>query len=209
MPRENNNNGGAVSVTQFSLLEQRVGGVEGSVRDLTHEIKTWMQARTTHPWKLVALCAAILVPIGWTVGVYINAAVSPWATMANQAKATSDQNSLAIAAITRDVGTLTTQSADSIRDRQDQRSTLSELIRLQSENRSRIAETNAERVSNEREVETQIDAMAQMLSIQFANQQRTNSDHQNALHDLGAKVPQAPNNPFYFPNISNRDHHRQ
>lgn len=54
------------------------------------------------------------------------------------------------------------------------------------------------------EIETQFDASAQELGIQFANQQRTNSVIWDALSDSGAKMPKYPGGPYYFPNISNR-----
>lgn len=54
------------------------------------------------------------------------------------------------------------------------------------------------------EVETQMDASAQSLNIQFAESQRKGAEFQNALHDLGASLPAAPSEPWYFPNISNR-----
>lgn len=52
------------------------------------------------------------------------------------------------------------------------------------------------------EVETQFNADAQLRNIQFAQQQRKNAELQNALHELGAKMPAYPDGPFYHPNIS-------
>jgi hypothetical protein len=54
------------------------------------------------------------------------------------------------------------------------------------------------------EVETQFDSMAQSLNIQFAETQRRLGELQNAIHEMGGRVPQAPSGPWYFPNISNR-----
>lgn len=70
------------------------------------------------------------------------------------------------------------------------------------------SEFHAEKARSESqtvEFETQMDALAQSLNIQFANNQRVMEDHQNAFHELGVKMSVAPTGPFYFPNISNRN----
>lgn len=54
------------------------------------------------------------------------------------------------------------------------------------------------------EVETQVDSLAQSISLQFSGQQRWNAGVDGALHELGAKFPEAAPGPWYFPNISNR-----
>lgn len=84
-----------------------------------------------------------------------------------------------------------------------------QLIRMQTEltvaEQKAIVLTMDARVRAESaEVETQFDSLAQSQDTQFAEQQRRNADLQNALHDLGAKMPAAPAGPWYFPNISSR-----
>lgn len=54
------------------------------------------------------------------------------------------------------------------------------------------------------EVETQIDSLSQSIGIQFSTQQRWDAGVNGALHDMGAKFPEAPPGPWFFPNISNR-----
>jgi len=65
-----------------------------------------------------------------------------------------------------------------------------------------IASSRAERLAKEVEIETQFNADGQLRNIQFSEQQRLNSDFQNALNGLGAKIPEYPKGPFYQPNIS-------
>ena len=173
--------GGRVSETRFSLLEARVGGIETALNSLASKIDSWMASRNQGAWRTLGFIAAVLIPLAFVVNLYITSAISPWAAISNQAKATTESN-----------------TAQILRGSEIQTGILQEMAR-----------NNAERQANEREVETQIDAMAQILSIQFATQQRLNADFQNALHESGAKMPAAPTGPFYFPNISNRNHRKQ
>lgn len=62
----------------------------------------------------------------------------------------------------------------------------------------------ASRESANVEIETQADAISQALGLQFSENYRWASGIHGALHELGAKFPQAPPGPWIFPNISNR-----
>lgn len=196
-----------IDATEFSLLKQRVGGIETALQQLTSKIDVWMTTRQQNPWRLLAICLGVLVPLGWLINLYITTAISPVAALAVQAKTGNDTLQSTVAKNSEGIGILSSQAADSKRDRDDQRGLLQKSLEVQTGILERFARADAERQANEREVETQIDAMNQSLSVQFANQQRENSEFRNALHDMGAKIPMAPNGPWYFPNISNRSHH--
>ena len=197
---------GEVSETQFSLLEQRVGGIEAAVHDLASKIDVWMSTRSQSSWRIVGFIAAILIPLAFIVNLYITSAISPWAAVSNQAKAIAESNSVINGRLVEDMGTVKAQNADSKRDREDQRTILTRTIEVQTSILQQFARADAERLANEREVETQVDAMSQMYNEKIAEIFRRLADSQNALHDMGAKVPVAPNGPFAFPNISNRNH---
>ena len=167
-----------VSETRFSLLEQKVGNLETGFNELRSELRAWMTTRTRSPWQFIALLLAILVPLGWIFNVYITSAISPVNATAVQASANANSNTI----------------------------TLTRFAELVSKLTADFAEANAERKSNEREVETQVDAMAQSFNMALAESFRWSANNQNALHDMGAKMPSAPTAPFYFPNISNRNH---
>lgn len=104
-------------------------------------------------------------------------------------------------------GLVTSQNAISITDRADKGK---ELEDIKSEAHTLAKEVTA--LSNSvlqkfTEVETQFNADGQLRNVQFSEQQRLNATHQNALHDLGAKLSEYPSAPFFQPNISQAAKH--
>lgn len=195
---------GRVSETRFSLLEARVAGIEASLSTLTSKLDAWMTSRTQSPWKVFGLLSAILVPLAFIMNLYITAAISPWAAVANQAKSASDSNTQIVTTLVRDMGEVKSQNADSKRDRDDKGVILLKLSDGFATLAKEQAAQNAERLANETEFETQIDSMAQEVNTQFANNERWKGGVQDALHEMDAKFPPAPHGPWFFPNISNR-----
>lgn len=106
------------------------------------------------------------------------------------------------------IPTLQQQNADSKRDREDKGVVLGKLTDMLSKTAETVAGEVAERKANEAEFETQVDAMSQLLNVQFAEQQRKNADFQNTFHALHAEWPEAPPGPWVVPNISNRNRHK-
>jgi len=197
-----------VTRTEFSLLKQEVTGIREDVVGLKDSIDAFVNSRQTNPWRLVAMLLAILIPLGFILNLYITSAIAPVASVANQAKAVADGAASDNVRQSEDLSRVKAQTADSERDRSGLRIDLGQTMARQNDNRERMAEEISTRKANEREMETQIDAVSQALGIQFANQQRQNNGFQAALHDVGAKVPAPTDGPYYFPNISNRNHNR-
>lgn len=116
----------------------------------------------------------------------------------------SGQVDAKLSPINSSVATLQQQAASSATDRNDmnrgQQMNITSIAALTAALQSEVAT----RLSTMKEVETQFDALAQEGNTQFAAQQRKNSELQNALHEMGAKMPPYPTGPFFFPNISNR-----
>lgn len=191
---------------QVLLLTQKFGEFERQFLDFRGEIHTWMQDRQSS-WRGVW---PVMVTVGGVLWFVLNLQISSSTRLvddkSNRALTIAEQNTLQIAKIAEMMPTIVQQNATSIQDRSDQGKALGRLQEAQTQILEDAARHNAEREANEREVETQIDAMNQSLSVQFANQQRMNADFQNALHEAGAKYPAAPGGPYYFPNISNRNH---
>lgn len=204
-PRQMAHSGtGRVSETRFSLLEQRVGGIETSLATMSSKLDVWMAGRSQSSWKIVGFIAAILIPLAFIVNLYITSAISPWAAIANQAKATADANSIVNARLTEDMGTVKAQNADSKRDRDDKGKAIDAIINVQTDLLKTMAREQSLRVAHEREIETQFDADSQLRNVQWATIMRKQAELQNALHESGAKMPAVIDGPFYFPNISNR-----
>src|ERR1041385_5914248 len=93
------------SETRFSLLEQRVGGIEDAVHDLTTKIDTWMSTRNANPWRVIALLLGILVPLGFILNLYITSAISPLSALANQANTKADGNSATMSRLSESFAT--------------------------------------------------------------------------------------------------------
>jgi hypothetical protein len=200
---------GRVSETRFSLLEQRVGGMELSVNNLAAKIDLWMASKAQSSWKLVGFIAAILIPLAFVVNLYITSAISPWAAIANQAKATTDSNTVTLGRVVEDMGVIKSQNATSIQDRADKGIAITKLVDVTTDTAKLLASEAAQRIANEAEFETQVDSQAQSLNTLAAELFRRSNDAQNALHDMGATMPPALPGPFNFPNISNRNHRKQ
>jgi hypothetical protein len=89
--------------------------------------------------------------------------------------------------------------------RRNQQSMLASISKIQTD----LAADHAERIAKETEIETQFNADNQLRNVQFSDQQRINSNFQNALSGLGAKMPEYPSNPFFQPNISQQQKNNQ
>lgn len=94
------------------------------------------------------------------------------------------------------------QNAASLKDREELNSKVSKNSQDISKLDTEVAANNARYATKLIEIETQFAADAQSRNIQFANQQRLNSNFQNALSAMGAKIPPYPFAPFYNPDIS-------
>jgi hypothetical protein len=92
--------------------------------------------------------------------------------------------------------------ANSRTDRDDLRRLINGLQQEMAKAETEIASNHSERIAKETEIETQFNADGQLRNVQFSEQQRTNSNLQNALNSLGAKMPEYPRSPFFQPNIS-------
>ena len=147
-----------VDEVRFSLLEQRVGGIENSINTLTARIETWMTSRSANPWKIAGIFAAILIPIGWMLNIYITQAISPWAAVANQAKAAADTNTIAVTHLVEDTGNLKSQAADSARNRQDLSNGQAEAFKTLNKLVEAMAREQSTRRSKNAEIETQFRA---------------------------------------------------
>jgi hypothetical protein len=81
--------------------------------------------------------------------------------------------------------------------------------RLISELSQKTASMAADFVSRTTEVETQVDGTAQAAAIQFADTSRELNELRTAVSLLGGKIPASTNDPYIFPNMSNREHKLQ
>jgi hypothetical protein len=191
------------------LLKQKFGEFQRQFEDLRSEIHAWMQQRQG-TWKTLW---PVVVPVAgalWFIlSLKIDQTAQPIRNDASRALSMAEANTISLSKVAEVLPTIMQQNASSKQDRDDQKAIVSKLQEVQTRILETQAKETAERLANEREVETQIDAVAQAQAIQFSNQQRANADLQNALHDMGAKMPAAPPGPFYFPNISNRNHRKQ
>jgi hypothetical protein len=147
-----------ISETDFSLLRQRVTGIETSINTLTEKIDVWMLSRQQNPWKMLAIALGVLVPLGWLMNMYITTAISPVATTAIQAKSAGETNIIAVARNTEDLGIVKAQNADSKRDRDDQRAAHAEIVKATSELSKLLATEVAQRTAKSTEIETQFRA---------------------------------------------------
>lgn len=209
MATRTNGNGssrtGRLSETRFSLLEAEVGGIKSDLLEFRTEVRAFFQSRQPR-WNVWVPSLAIILGGFWFVlNLQVTSSIKGVSDSVSRMEAQVANNTKATEALPA----LTAQNADSRRDREDLNKKYDFLLGKVAENDKASTADRAERRATEAEVETQIDAMAQSLGIQFANQQRLNADIQNALHDSGAKMPTAPAGPFYFPNISNRNHRKQ
>lgn len=190
--------------TRLTLLENQVNDVKSELADFRAEVKAYFQSSRPRLNVWIPSLAIVLGGFWFVLNLQVTSSMKGFsdslARMESQVATNSKTSEL--------VPTLISQNADSIRDRQDLNKKFDIMILRIADIDKGSATDRAERKANEAEVETQIDAMGQSLSVQFANQQRMNTDLQNALHDMGAKYPAAPNGPFYFPNISNRNHRK-
>lgn len=190
---------------QFKTATQKENSeIKADIQGLRNDIRLWMSSRQGSVWKILGLIGAVLIPAGFFLSLYVSSITRPISDRANDAKLVADS---AIAVTTRNTENLTkvnAENATSIQDRGDKQKAIDGLVITTTNLLSKVDSMNAAMNTSLAEVETQIDGTAQMLNIQWATQQRKDSDFQNALHDMGAKIPTSPNGPWFFPNISSR-----
>lgn len=200
----------------IALLTQRVGqnerdvqqkfdALSGQMSALSAQFQQFMSSRQPRLNVWIPSIATVLVGFWFVLNLQVTSSQKGFSDSLARLEAIVATN----VRVAENIPTLMSQNADSKRDREDMNKKLDYLGQKQADLIATQAKETAERLANEREVETQIDAQSQALSIQFASQQRLNSDYQNALHDQGARMPTAPTAPFFFPNISNRNHRKQ
>lgn len=198
--------GAPVSETRFSLLEQEVTGIKSDLSEFRAEVRSYFSRSSLRSmWPVIlGVCGGL-----WFVlNLQINSTTKNVDDKANTALSAIRSLEAMVTRNNEAIPVLQQQNADSKRDREDKGVVLTKMTDVLAEVSKMLASEVAERRSNEAEFETQIDAMNQSLSVQFANQQRMNADFQNTFHDLGAKMPAAPSGPWFFPNISNRNHRK-
>lgn len=186
---------------------ERIGVIDYELRQFGHElaaIKASIEAlrkegRTN--WPLIL----ILAGTGFAVLAFIVAA------MELPLNGKIDVLSLGLEHQAQEVQNLrdaTTKSASadaaSVIDRANLNLKAVENTRLIADLGGRLASIQSDFVSRETEVETQIDATAQALAIQFASTHRDLNELQTSVSLLGGKLPPATNDPYIFPNVSNR-----
>lgn len=150
-------------------------------------------------WLQLALTALIIGGGLWSF------AIAPIKSDVTRASVQADTASTLAASNKSNLDTVTAQNATSIKDRDELNWRTGQL-----ENKNAALETltaqneerNAQRLT---EIETQFDSMAQTNNTTLSYQNQINSNVQNALSGLAAKIPPAPNLPLFYPNISNRD----
>lgn len=177
-----------VPETQLSLLEQsfqtfkedveqQFETVERSIASLRNEIREWMRERQPHYYRYSGIAIAIVGVIWWIITAQINSI-----SRSNE----------------KDFASLTEIARQNSRINEDQTGDIAALAKA-------LAADHSSRTANEREIETQFDADGQLRNVQWSTFMRKMNEFQNALADLGAKIPHVTGNPYYQPNISNRD----
>lgn len=135
----------------------------------------------------------------WLIGtiaglvVVMGAVINWWGTSIRESTLAEMNNSLNI---------IHEQNAVSIKDRDDIRRAMQMLSDNSNANTVNISTMKAKFATQLIEVETQFRASDRARNVQFAEQQRQNINFQNSLSGMQAKVPNAPEAPFYFPEIT-------
>jgi hypothetical protein len=181
-----------ITETQISLLEQsfetfkedveqQFETVERSIASLRNEIREWMRERQPHYYRYSGIAIAVVGVIWWIITAQINSI-----SRSNE----------------KDFAALTEIARQNSRINENQTGDIAHLAKM-------LASDHSERTANEREIETQFDADSQLRNIQWSAFQRRMNDFQNALADLGAKIPHVTGNPYFQPNIANRRHDQE
>lgn len=181
-----------VTETQISLLEQsfetfkedveqQFDTVERSIASLRSEIREWMREKQPHFYRWGTIGVAIVGFICWAISAQIT----------NVSRG-----------IEKDYSGLNEVARQNGRINENQTGDIAALAKM-------LAADHSERTANEREIETQFDADSQLRNVQWSAFQRRMNDFQNALADLGAKIPHVTGNPYFQPNIANRRHDQE
>ena len=155
-----------VTETEFTLLQAEVRGVKSDVESLKKTIEDWIKSRNIGVWRVLGLIATIIVPASAILMLYVAYVVSPWATVANQAKASADTLTTQVVALNTAMGKVQAENATSIQDRLDKGKQLENLITLETKLATDLARETAIRASKLTEVETQFRALERYENLQ-------------------------------------------
>lgn len=157
-------------------VEDKFSSIEGQLSGMRAEFRDWMREKQPQYYRYATVGIAIAGVIWWIINAQI-VAISRENDKDNTiTRELASNNAVSITNMSRSVSDLT----------------------------KAFAGDHAERVANEREIETQFDADGQLRNVQWATTQRRLNDYQNTLADMGAKWPHAASGPYFEPNIAHR-----
>jgi hypothetical protein len=197
------------NTTEIALLKQVLNNLQGSVSSLTSTVDNYIKAdqQSKRPnyaqWIAVASLLMGLCAGGWLIlTLKINAETTPLVQRVITLEALTD-------AVHKDFGifrermvNIMSQNQNSVDDRAQLNKHLDQLSERVNNLGVDLTTETTTRHAHEIEIETQFDASSQLQNVQFAEQQRLNNVMWNQHTD---KLGPYPNNPYFFPNISNRD----
>lgn len=174
------------------VMESKVSGLEASVGSMitrfdnfADELNDWKEHQGKPNWNLVMGFFAILATSGGVlITLVIAVAGALWFLITTQMTNQVNPIKAELATVTEGHRNLDARME-------------SQAIRI-----GKLEGTDQATGQALREVETQFRASDEIRNIQFANQQRQNQNFQSTLSSLGAKVPNAPDGPYYYPHIA-------
>jgi hypothetical protein len=131
-----------------------------------------------------------------------NTAISPVREQSARNEENVRTNTASLVELKQQVSRSAESDANSRTDREDLRRVQQRVLETITKIQTDLASDHSERIAKETEIETQFNADNQLRNVQFSDQQRMNSNFQNALNTLGAKMPEYPRGPWFQPNIS-------
>ncbi len=158
-------------------VEEKFTALGGDLRSLRNEIRESLREGRPQIWRYGTIIIAVIGVIWWIINAQINA------SSRENERTNSTVRDMA-ASNTTAINTLTQSSITVLKQ---------------------LTEDHAARIANEREIETQFDADSQLRNVQWATIQRRLNDFQNTFADQGAKWPHISGDPYFAPNISNRN----
>jgi hypothetical protein len=211
-------------------FEQRFVNLEGAVHTLTKTVESYFSERRKSEDEksrgrlptVIAIVAVIVTLMGIGVTGFASALVAFWFVITmqinNQTHPISDKQATQEAIVQGLVKTVSDQAAESQRvrgeneasktDRADLRTGYTLNTKAIADLTALMSQERAERRANEVEVETQIDTGAQNENVKNAQQDRKLIELQDTLSEMGGKTPHSPQEPYVYPNPSNRQHNK-
>lgn len=196
---------------KLETLPDRVEKLGNHLEDFVEEIGKWRATLGRPNWPvIIGLVSATIASTGVGVVVLlaslsafwfmINAQVLNISSPIRQDLAAAQaqiriNTSLLTDNIVPTVATLGANAASSIQDRLDIKDKVSLLQARIFEDAGNIRATTEKL----KEVETQFHSNSEMRSVQVSAQERQNAVMTNAIHSLGATLPEYPRAPFYTP----------